>query len=518
MSQSIDHIVVLGGGTAGWLTASILAAEFDTQAGIKVTLIESPSTPTIGVGEGTWPSMRSTLLKIGIPEKDFISTCSATMKQGTLFTGWLWGGEETYYHPFTLPHGFTELNLAEHWSSGAFGQLPFASAVTPQFAVCEAGLAPKQLQVPDYAFTLNYGYHLDAAKFAELLRNHAVNRLGVQHVLTDVTGINAGAEGAIQSLSTTSGSIAGDFFVDCSGFRSLLIGEHYQVPLRSQRDILFNDSALAVQVPYDEAQSSIATTTRATAHQAGWFWDIGLQHRRGVGAVFSSAHGERESVERALDAYLRRTGYAAGLDEASPRLIEFSPGYRESFWQQNCVAIGLSAGFIEPLEASALVLIELSARRLAEQLPRHQAQIGHIAERFNAEFTGRWAQIIEFLKLHYVLSQRDDCDYWKQHRDRSSIPEGLLSKLEEWQYRCPWHQDEHRVDEMFPAASYQYVLYGMGFRTEVDLSVRRNAAAQHQKAISLSHEVQQQAQKLAAHLPAHRQLLEEASVRGFAAR
>ena len=164
------------------------------------------------------------------------------------------------------------------------------------------------------------------------------------------------------------------------------------------------------------------------------------------------------------------------------------------------------------------MLVELSARRLAEQLPRHQAQLSHIAERFNAEFTGRWAQIIEFLKLHYVLSQRDDCDYWKQHRDRSSIPEGLLSKLEEWQYRCPWHQDEHRVDEMFPAASYQYVLYGMGFRTEVDLSVRRNAAAQHQKAISLSHEVQKQAQKLAAHLPAHRQLLEEASVRGFAAR
>ncbi len=124
MSQSIDHIVVLGGGTAGWLTASILAAEFDTQARIKVTLIESPSTPTIGVGEGTWPSMRSTLLKIGIPEKDFIGTCSATMKQGTLFTGWLRGGEETYYHPFTLPHGFTELNLAEHWSSGAFGNYP----------------------------------------------------------------------------------------------------------------------------------------------------------------------------------------------------------------------------------------------------------------------------------------------------------------------------------------------------------------------------------------------------------
>ena len=518
MSQSIDHIVVLGGGTAGWLTASILAAEFDTCSGIKVTLIESPSTPTIGVGEGTWPSMRSTLLKIGIPEKDFISSCGATMKQGTLFAGWLHGEDETYYHPFTLPHGFTELNLAEHWNSGSLGQRPFASTVTPQFAVCEAGLAPKQLQVPEYAYTLNYGYHLDAAQFAELLRDHAVTNLGVQHVQTDVTGVNARADGAIESLTTTNGSLAGDFFVDCSGFRGLLIGQHYQVPLQSQRDVLFNDSALAVQVPYDEGYSSIAPTTRATAHHAGWFWDIGLQHRRGVGAVFSSAHTDQESVEQALDGYLRRTGYAKGLEESSPRLIEFSPGYRKSFWEKNCVAIGLSAGFIEPLEASALVLVELSARHLAERLPRHQTQLPTVAEGFNREFIGRWEQIIEFLKLHYVLSQRTDSGYWKQHRDIRSIPQNLLSKLEEWQYRCPWHQDEHRVDEMFPAASYQYVLYGMGFRSEVDISVRRNATLQQQRAARLAEEVRQQAHKLATHLPTHRNLLEEASMRGFAAR
>ena len=445
------------------------------QARIKVTLIESPSTPTV-----VWARNMAFYAFYPAPdwhpEKDFISSCSATMKPGTLFTGWLWGGEETYYHPFTLPHGFTELNLAEHWSSGAFGQHPFASAVTPQFAVCEAGLAPKQLQVPDYAYTLNYGYHLNAAKFAELLRKHAVNRLGVHHVLTDVTGINAGAQGAIQSLTTTSGPVAGDFFVDCSGFRSLLIGEHYQVPLRSQRDVLFNDSALAVQVPYDEAQSSIATTTRATAHQAGWFWDIGLQHRRGVGAVFSSAHGER--VGRASPGRLPRERYAGGLDEASPRLIEFSPGYRESFgnrtvWQLVSLQAHRATG------SPALVLIELSARRLAEQLPRHQAQIGHIAERFNAEFTGRWAQIIEFLK-QIMCCRNGRLRHWKRHRDRTDSRRFALQAG--GGYHALGIKTSTALTKCF-RKSYQYVLYGMGC-TEVDLSVRRNATAKIKKLLA----------------------------------
>ena len=167
MSQTEQHIIILGGGTAGWLTANILAAEFDPQAGIKITLIESPTMPTIGVGEGTWPSMRSTLLKIGISEQAFIQSCSATLKQGTYFKGWASSEGDEYYHPFTLPHGFADLNLAEYWNAGLLGDSCFAESVTPQFTACESGLAPKQIQVPEYAYTLNYGYHLDAGKFAE---------------------------------------------------------------------------------------------------------------------------------------------------------------------------------------------------------------------------------------------------------------------------------------------------------------------------------------------------------------
>lgn len=520
MSPINQHIVILGGGTAGWLTANIIAAEFDPAAGIRVTLVESPTTPTIGVGEGTWPSMRSTLMKIGISESTFIEKCSATLKQGTRFERWQTPDDsgDVYYHPFTLPHGFQDLNLAEFWSAGLLGSESFAESVTPQVAACEAGKAPKQIQVPEYAFTLNYGYHLDAGKFAELLRENATQRLGVKHLLADMTGVRTTDTGGIESLETSEGVVSGELFIDCSGFASLLLGGHYGIPVNSQRGVLFNDSALAVQVPYSDASDSIATTTHATAHHAGWFWDIGLQHRRGVGAVFSARHTDRESVEAALDQYLRDTGHATGLENSEPRLITFDPGYRQQFWHRNCVAIGLSAGFIEPLEASALVLVELGARRLAEQLPTLSANMTTAANDFNREFNERWQQIIEFLKLHYVLSERDDTAYWRGHRDPESIPPRLQQKLEEWRYRCPWHQDERRVDEMFPAASYQYVLYGMGFRSEVRPSLYRGASSRQQKAQELNAEVRRSSHQYLQHLPPHRNLLEQVNSQGFATR
>ena len=518
MTETAKHIVILGGGTAGWLTANIIAAEYDPDTGVQVTLVESPNTPPIGVGEGTWPSMRSTLLKIGISETEFVQTCSATLKQGTRFENWATGDGEVYYHPFSLPHGFSDLNLADYWNAGDLGDRSFAECVTPQYATCERGLAPKQIQVPEYAFTLNYGYHLDAGKFAHLLKTNAVTKLGVTHVLADVSKVHAGAEGNISSLETSAGLISGDLYVDCSGLSSLLIGSHYGVPLSSQRDTLFNDRALALQVPYADPADAIATTTKATAHQAGWFWDIGLQHRRGVGAVFSSRHADETSITQALQTYLRATNAPAEAVEQSPRLIEFEPGYRHRFWEKNCVAIGLSAGFVEPLEASALVLVELSARRLAEYIPRLGVNMQSVAATFNEEFTGRWRQIIEFLKLHYALSRRTDSRYWLEHQSASSMPNGLEQKLKDWQFRCPWHQDESRVDEMFPAASYQYVLYGMGFSSAVQPSIYRNAQARAQKARSLFDEVQRQGRQFTQHLPAHRQLLDAVGQRGFAER
>ena len=299
----------------------------------------------------------------------------------------------------------------------------------------------------------------------QLLQRHCTERLGVVHVLDHVVGVHSHDNGDIASLQTQGhGALAGDLFVDCTGLASLLLGQHYGVGWVPQQQVLFNDSALAVQVPYAQEDSAIASQTIATAQQSGWVWDIGLPTRRGVGHVYSSAHTSDDDVEAALRRYVQHTGGPA--DMPTPRKLSFKPGYRQQFWHRNCVAIGLSAGFVEPLEASALALVELSAAMLSEELPATRAAMDIVARRFNSSFTYRWERVIDFLKLHYALTRRTDTAYWRDHAAPEHLPERLRDLLTLWKHRPPSRRDFDRVDELFPSASYQYVLFGMGFRPE----------------------------------------------------
>lgn len=512
----IKNIVIVGGGSAGWLTAATIAAEFRSDpGGITVTLVESDETRAIGVGEGTWPSMRSTLQKIGISETDFIRECDASFKQGSKFIGWLNGGEEFYYHPFSLPQGYADLNLADFWHPFR-EKIRFADAVSPQLQVCERQLAPKQLSTPDYAYTINYGYHLDAVKFASLLKKHAVEQLGVIHLVDHIVKVNDKPDGDIASIQGREhGEISGDLFVDCSGFASLLLGQHFSIPFVDKNHVLFNDRALAVQVPYGNEKAPIASVTLSTARSAGWIWDIGLPTRRGTGYVYSSRHSSEEQARAELSSYLLATSPGVPVEELPVRLIKIRPGYRETFWHKNCVAIGMSGGFIEPLEASALVLVELGARMLAEQMPHNRQAMDIIARKYNEKFRYRWKQVIEFLKLHYVLSRRSDSPYWLDNRSPESIPEELAEKLELWRFRSPWYRDETHVDEMFPAASYQYVLYGMDFHTQAPAEQRRAIAQEQQRAVELFESNRKMIGKLVANLPTNRELLGMVKQQGF---
>lgn len=507
VSAAVREIVVVGGGSAGWLAAGVIAAEHGQASGVRVTVIESPEIGTIGVGEGTWPSMRATLRRMGIPETTFIRECDASFKQGSCFRGWLTGrADERYYHPFSLPQGFGEMNLANHWPELAGGQ-PFAEAVCAQAAVCERGLAPKQITTPEYAFNLNYGYHLDAGKFAALLQRHCTGTLGVRHIADKVVAVNGEAEGDVRSVSTeTNGEIAGDLFLDCSGLGALLIGKHYGIAFRSRKQQLFNDSALAAQVPYPDPESPIASHTLGTARRNGWIWDIGLPSRRGVGYVFSSAHVDDAAAEAELRAYLAGTGApdAAGV---AVRKLSFAPGHRSVFWHRNCVAVGMAAGFIEPLEASALALVEQSARIVAEQLPADRTVMDAVARRFNARMLHHWDRIVDFLKLHYVLSRRDDSDYWRDSRDHGGISDSLAEMLLLWETQSPWIQDAPLVDELFPAASFQYVLYGMGGATRSSTGGRSALLRERDRAQALLRECAGTTSRLLGALPTNRSLL-----------
>ena len=233
-------------------------------------------------------------------------------------------------------------------------------------------------------------------------------------------------------------------------------------------------------------------------------------NRRGVGYVYSSAHTGEDAARAELHAYLAATGGDA--DAAQVRRLGFEPGYRERFWHRNCVAIGLSSGFIEPLEASAIALVELSAAMLSDELPDARAQMDLVAARFNDAFSYRWERIIEFLKLHYVLSRRRDSDYWHEHTASASIPERLRELLALWRHRSPSRHDFPRVEELFPSASWHYILYGMGF-APATANTRRSGAPE--LAAPFFQETAATAARMLAALPGNRALLAHVAAHGF---
>ena len=509
MTEPIKKIVIVGGGAAGWLTASLLAKHHLNNQSIKITLIESSDIPTVGVGEGTWPTMKNTLHKIGIDENNFLRQCNASFKQGNQFVGWYDGSEnDQYYHPFSAPQAYGKFDLSPYWMQKA--EQNFASSVSFQPSLCDLNLAPKRITDKQYQGSANYGYHLDAGKFSQLLKEHAVNNLGVLHVIDTVETVKLDELGNIAQIELkTSESIVGDFFVDCSGFSSLLLGKALGVPFVKKTDCLITDRALAVQLPYDDENEAIASHTKSVAQSAGWIWDIGLQTRRGVGYVYSSEFTTLEQAQQTLADYV-----GVEKEDLNAKEIEFTAGHREKFWHKNCVAIGLSAGFLEPLEAAALMLIEISADHVAQQLPGCKSLLPLVADRFNKEMTLRWQKVIDFLKLHYVLSKREE-PFWQAIRASESIPEHLTQQLQLWQYQPPHEYDFSSSVETFPAASYSYILYGMHFQT--DLSNRQHLLSKTEMAEKLFSMNNQTTERLTKHLPEHRALLTQLKSNSFQA-
>jgi len=520
MAADNNHILIIGGGTAGWLSAAILAKNLNsTQAtGVKVTLIESPDIPILGVGEGTWPNLRATLHKIGISETDFIRECDATFKQGAEFINWaktpVPEQPQSYYHPLsTVSHSSYDFNLAPYWlQQDKNTRLPYDRAVASQARLCDEGLAPKQIVMPEYSAAQEYAYHLNANKLADFLKRHCIEKLGVNFVSANVTHIALDDDEFITHVETDHDSIKqieADFFIDCSGAKGLIIKETYNIAWQSISDVIFNDTALAVQVPYKDDSQAINTHTLATAQDAGWIWDIGLQNRRGVGHVYSSKYTTEQIAKKQLIDYLG-DDYN---DELVIRKIKLNHGYHKKFWHKNSVAIGMSAGFVEPLEASAIFLFDAAANMVAAQFPRDKAQMPYAEQKFNQHLTMRMQRTVEFIKLHYCISQRRDSQYWIDNCNPESIPENLKQRLAFWKSQLPTKYDFENAWEPFNLDSYLYVLYGMGFETDVD-----NLAAKYTenaKAELLFKNIDKTSEVLIEKLPKQRELIEKVIKYGF---
>jgi len=506
-------ILIIGGGTAGWLTACYLARMIGGREdeGVRITLVESEDIGIIGVGEGTFPSIRKTLNRIELDEAALIRDANATFKQGVRFDNWRHAPSvaptDRYYHPFQTADQHTDLDLLPYWLLGAAGDAPWSQVGTVQQAVIDAHRAPKLIEHPDYAGPLAYAYHFDAVAFGQLLRRHALER-GVTRISDTIDAVRLAPDGAIESLTArASGRLEADLYIDCTGFRAQLIGQALGSPFTSYRDQLFCDRALAVQLPYARPDVPIASCTISTAQESGWTWDIGLQERRGVGYVFSSAHTSETRAAEMLGAY---TGVP--VDQLEPRLLKFEAGFRHVQWRKNCVAIGLSAGFIEPLEATGIGFAEIAALILVNLFP-WAGEYDQAAAQFNAQMRRRYDHVIDFIKLHYCLSQREDTDFWRDNRAPASISDSLKTKLDIWRWRPPSFLDVDLSHDIFIAPNWQYVLYGMGFHT--DVSGRAGALRYHDAARVEFANIREQSRNALRIMPDHRALVEEVRRSGF---
>lgn len=507
------RIIIAGGGTAGWLTACYLARVLGARlpGGPAITVIESPDIGIIGVGEGTFPTIRTTLMALGIDEARFLRESSATFKQGIRFDDWarapINGRRGHYFHPFEFPHRVEGTELLPFWLLGDAGaDVALADAVTIQKKVADASRAPKRAHDADYSAPLNYAYHFDAFRFANLLATVA-KEYGVNHIADTIESVELHESGDIAGVVTRgNGTFRGDLYIDCTGLRAKLIGEALRTPFLSCRDSLLTDRAVACQVPNDKPDSPIASYTIATGHEAGWTWDIGLDNRRGIGYVYSSAHSTDDRAEAVLRGYI-----GPGAENKAVRLLKFDAGYRERQWVGNCVAVGLSAGFFEPLESTGIMLIEVAAAMIADFFP-WSGDFAAPARRFNELMSNRCKNIVNFLKLHYCTSERPE-DFWRDNRRAESIPEGLKSLLAEWKYRPPCRFDFVSDHETFPHFSYQYVLYGMGFQTHFAAArPRYRASGAAQQAFK---QLRGFAQQAVSDLPSHRALIDRVYREGF---
>jgi tryptophan 7-halogenase len=513
----VRSVLIVGGGPAGWITACYLAQTLGAQLpdGMRITLVESADSEIEGIGEGTFPTIRKILHRIGVDETSLVRQCSTSFKQGTKFVHWRYppgrGRPNHYTHSFQPPSEPNGLDLLPYWLLGVAGQdIQWDEVSSPQKRVADSSRAPKRIEHPDYEAPLEYAYHFDTVKLAALLRNRGVAS-GVRHVRDVVDAVNLMEDGSIRSVTVRAhGELRADFFIDCTGFRAQLIGAALGVPYTSCRSVLLCDSVLAMQVPYERPDAPISSYTTATAHESGWIWHIGLDSRRTIGNVYSSDHLGDARAEQILRDYVGKPGHAL-----TTRKLRFEPGYREINWKKNCVAIGLSSGFLEPLEATRMLLIQEAVVMLADLFP-WGGDLQIAAKQYNHIMRRRYERALDFIKLHYCISERRDSRFWLDSVDSASIPESLQELLRVWQDRPPGSIDIEQNVDLFKESSWRHVLYGMGYET--DLRPRARALRHNDEARAAFAEIRGHSDFRCSTLPTHRELIATARDRAFGLR
>ncbi|THD35126.1 MAG: tryptophan 7-halogenase [Sphingomonas sp.] len=455
MSDPQRSIVILGGGTAGWMAANLFAHHLGPT--VAVTVVESPEIGIVGVGEGSTPQLKAFFDTLGIAEAEWMPRCNATYKTGIGFRGWseAWGFEG-YFHPFATDlDGFT----APAFFVNAYARRHNADVwAHPDRFFLPTALAGHRLAplVPDnFPFKVGYGYHFDAHLVGAFLRDHAVG-LGVRHLQHRVVDI-AVTDGDVTHLIAEDGvTIAGDFFVDCSGFRSVIAQGALGVPFLPFASNLFNDSAVVMPTPRDPSGTNCQTISTAFRH--GWAWDIPLTSRTGNGYVYASSYCSADDAETELRAHL-------GLLDApvEARHLKMKVGRIADSWSGNCLALGLAQGFIEPLEATALHIVQatvegfVAAWRDGGFGPLHRTA-------FNRTIAARYEGIRDYIVAHYRMNRRTDTSYWRDNAANQDLSDSLKGIITCWFTGRDLEEEIARQDigKYYSAASWHCLLAGYG--------------------------------------------------------
>ena len=431
----IRSIVIVGGGTAGWMSATYLKAAFGDQ--VTVTLVESRRVGTIGVGEATFSTVRHFFEYLGLDEREWMPSCSATYKLAIRFQNWHTPGRH-FYHPFERLRVVDGFNMSEWWlrlgdRTRGFDQECF---LTP--ALCEARRSPRLMDGSMFASGLDgplgrstladqrtqfpYAYHFDADLLAGFLARWGTAR-GVRHVVDDVVEVHQDHRGWLTHITTREqGDVHGELFVDCTGFRGLLINKTLDEQFESFEDVLPNNRAVALRVPRDPEQVEIDPYTTARAMDAGWMWTIPLYGRDGNGYVYAEEFCSPEAAERTL-----RMHVAPGRDDLEANHIRMRIGRNRRSWVRNCVAIGLSSAFVEPLESTGIFFIQHGIEQLVRHFPDKRWDQALI-DGYNTRVARVIDGVKEFLVLHYRAAGRNDGPYWKEAK-RRALPEGMAERL-----------------------------------------------------------------------------------------
>lgn len=450
--QHIKNLIIVGGGSAGWMTAAMLAKQLGNS--VSITLIESEQIGTIGVGEATIPPIQNFNRLLGINENDFLSYCNGSIKLAIEFENWRKLGH-SYMHPFgKFGADFDYMSFPYYWLKDALTKQaagkPYRELESYSLAWHLA--ANNKFKQPDtnpqsIGSSYDYAFHFDAGRYAMFLREFS-ERLGVKRQEGKITQVNTEpSSGYITSVDLEDGqTLSADFFIDCSGQRALLLGESLGIEFESWSEWLLNDRAVAIQTAH---MRPVSPYTRSIAHHAGWQWRIPLQTRMGNGNVYSSRFmSDEEALNLLLDT-------VEGPTLTEPNFIKFKTGKRQKVWHNNCLAIGLSAGFLEPLESTSLHLIQTAIMRLVRLFPTKQVS-KNLIDTYNKEAQNEYEKIRDFIILHYKVTERDDSEYWR-YCQSMEVPESLQSRLDLYQ------EHGHLVvhdKELFKQENWMAVLAG----------------------------------------------------------